>query len=140
MTRRVALMSLKPAFSVAVLDGRKRFEYRRARVTIRTGDVVLLYESAPTSLIVGVFRVGRVVIGDVDTLLALEPGCELSGGVATYLRGARTSSAIEVLGARRLGAPIALRSIGLVRPPQSYCFVPEEFYGRFCDHDDRSAT
>lgn len=120
---KAALFSMHPTYAAAAFDGTKCFEYRRCRVHVQTGDLIVVYETAPASCVTGSFRVGRVVHGD-DSLAQLERSSRLRKEIRNYLRGVRSATAIEICNASRLTSPHALTELeGVERPPQSYCFL-----------------
>lgn len=53
----VVLLSVRPRFAQALLDGSKTVEVRRRRARIGDGALCLLYESSPTCALVGALRV-----------------------------------------------------------------------------------
>jgi predicted transcriptional regulator len=119
------LMSIRPQFSTRIFSGEKRFELRRGHVRVTAGDVVWVYESAPTKAVVGAFSVGRVLFDDLDALWSTHGQ---SMGVTraeyrSYFHGREMGCAIEV-DQRVSFAPIALgvlrASLHGFRPPQSY--------------------
>jgi predicted transcriptional regulator len=57
------VFSIRPVYLALFFDGRKRFEFRTRRPSVESGDVVLLYETAPTSAIVATAVVGIVYDG-----------------------------------------------------------------------------
>jgi len=57
------VFSIRPVYLAMFFDGRKRFEFRTRRPSVASGDVVLLYETAPTSAIVATAVVGVVYDG-----------------------------------------------------------------------------
>lgn len=85
---------------------------------------MLVYETTPTSKVVGEFSVGRVITG-TPTEVAAYAEDDILEQVQTYLFGAKTSTAIEVLNPTRFASAISLRTLlpGL-RAPQSYTFLP----------------
>jgi predicted transcriptional regulator len=54
------VFSIRPVYLAMFFDGRKLFEFRTRRPSVVPGDIVLLYETAPTSAIVATAVVGTV--------------------------------------------------------------------------------
>jgi len=115
------LMSIKPRFSRAIFAGTKLWELRRVRARIETGDVVVVYETAPTSAIVGAFRVSEVLHGTPAEVGALVEINALSDReYDEYFASARQATAIGV------GVTVDLCSHEIPlhgHPPQSYRFL-----------------
>jgi predicted transcriptional regulator len=122
---RVALLSFRQPFAAALLDGRKRYEFRRGPAGFVPGDLLLVYETAPVSRVVGVARVGRVHHGSGPDLAGIEVHPDLSGLTAAYLGDAPDAVALQVDAVRRLTEPVPLAALGLDRPPRSYRWLPE---------------
>ncbi len=125
---RALLLSLRPRFAGALLDGTKTAELRRRRIAARPGALVILYASAPTMAIVGIGRLERTRVCDPEEawrehshqLGLLRPEFE------AYLAGAKSACVLELHLVRRLSRPIplaSLRSSHGFDPPQSYRFV-----------------
>lgn len=126
-SRRLVLISIQPAFAALLYSGRKRFEYRRARVRVQTHDVALLYETAPVGLITGRFEVGVVKYGQSD-LADGEDDLYVRGLVASYLSNAWFATAIEARRLERFVHPFPLSEVRVRRAPQSYMFLGKDVW------------
>lgn len=124
----LVLMSIKPGFGDAILDGRKRAELRRlVNGPIMPGDTIVLYLSSPRKAIEGFFRAGRVYIGRRSELMSIARGLGdlgLREGDWGYIDEDREGMMILVNEPRRCPRPITLEQlINLIRgfkPPLSY--------------------
>lgn len=135
MSRRCVLLSIKPTYAAWMYEGRKRFEYRRMKVSVRRGDTILMYESAPVSRLTGWFTAGQVIVDIPDKLQTLEADLVVRRAVAEYLNAARIGTAIEVTNPQKWHAPRVLTDVFPGRRPvQSYAFVEVEDDGLLCDH------
>lgn len=118
-------MSIRPEHSARIFSGEKRFELRRGRVLAKNGDLVWVYESAPTMALVGAFVVRRVLFEDLDVLWQRHGrwfGISRQA-YAAYFRDRELGCAIEVAEASRVESIslVALRRhVAGFRPPQSY--------------------
>jgi predicted transcriptional regulator len=65
---RVLVMSIKPRYADRIFAGEKTVELRRTRPRVESGDVVLVYASAPTKALVGAFAIGGVISEEVSCL------------------------------------------------------------------------
>lgn len=114
------LMSIRPVYADAILDGRKTFELRRRRPSFARGTRVLVYSSAPHQKLQGTFEVGRVLADEPDALwneVGDYAGIERDAFDA-YFEGCARAYAIEVENPKRI-KPARLS----IRPPQSYLFL-----------------
>jgi predicted transcriptional regulator len=127
---RTALLSVRPRFATALIDGTKTVEIRRRRARLRHGEVCLLYASSPTRAIVGAIRVAGVDTAPPHTLWRrwghrtglTRPEFD------SYLNGRAEGCAILVDATLALEQAIPLSELRRRRPsfsvPQSYRFLP----------------
>lgn len=127
-SRRLALLSIHPEYANAILDGRKRVEFRRGRLADDI-EIVLVYATKPVGEIVGFFEV-EAVVEDAPHLLWRRfrecAGIDASAYKA-YFSNAKKGFGISIRQAVRLDRPKSLRSIdeNLVAP-QSFRYLPME--------------
>src|SRR5262245_39004709 len=62
------LLSVKPRFAEAILDGEKKFEFRRAVFRDPGVERVVLYASSPVQRVIGEFEVESIVAMDPESL------------------------------------------------------------------------
>ena len=55
------LMSIKPTYADAILEGKKTVELRRKRPSFGPGTTVLVYSSSPRQTLEGTFESGEVI-------------------------------------------------------------------------------
>jgi predicted transcriptional regulator len=121
----VALLSIKPHYANAILDGRKKVEFRKRRFGKAVSHVII-YATAPIMQIVGWFKVGPLHELSPDRLWRRFSSV---GGISrddfsAYYSGVSSGVAIAVAGAHRLREPLALARISSSPPPQSYSYLP----------------
>jgi predicted transcriptional regulator len=126
--RRALLLSLRPRFATAILDGSKTVELRRTRIAALPGTLLVLYASSPIMAVVGtailldrhtaspstIWRTHRVALG-------LE-----RGEFFEYLAGADQATAITIGNPQALPDPFTLawlRDHAGFQPPQSYRYI-----------------
>ncbi len=122
----ILLLSIKPRFAEAILDGTKTVELRRVQPSVHAGTIVLLYASSPQRELVGTFRVAGL---EVDSISAIWDRYGSECGVSEaefidYFAGANQAVAILVDSPVRLSSPQSLeilrdRMVGF-HPPQSF--------------------
>ncbi|ACU74355.1 conserved hypothetical protein [Catenulispora acidiphila DSM 44928] len=128
MTDRVLLLSLRPRFAEAILEGSKTVELRRRPIAAGAGTRVVLYSSAPTMAIVGTARLRTVDVAAPETAwkrhrarLGLTKE-EFDG----YLDGADQAYLLHLTAICELDEPLHLyhlRESGVFQPPQSFRYV-----------------
>jgi predicted transcriptional regulator len=122
---RVALLSVKPRFAEAILDGDKTVELRKQRFGADV-SLVLIYATSPVARIVGWFEVGNIDAAKPATLWRKYR--EATGISAAefkgYYGGAEVGYAITVDRAARLDEPIPLIHVGIASAPQNFRYLP----------------
>jgi predicted transcriptional regulator len=120
------LLSIKPKFANAILDGEKTFELRRK--IFRDGAVtrIVLYASSPVQRVVGEFQIKSVLEeepGELWKLTAGRTGVERNF-FDEYFGAREIGYAVEVSSPKRYDNPKPLQEYcGLSRPPQSFCYL-----------------
>lgn len=124
----MVLISIRPCFAQAILDGTKTVELRRQRLLAAPGSLALLYSSSPVKAIVGTARIDRI---EQSSPLGLWMRVGDSAGVTraqydAYFEGSPRAVALHLCEVRRLEppAPLAeLRSTIGVEPAQSFRYL-----------------
>ncbi|WP_420639631.1 ASCH domain-containing protein [Candidatus Poriferisocius sp.] len=120
----VALLSVHSEFAQAILHGTKTVELRR-RPPKREVSHVVLYETAPTSAIVGWARVQSV---ETRSPTSIWTTWGVSAGVTRdrfrrYFSGTSEATAIVLGVTRRLEVPMPLALLGLHAAPQNFIYL-----------------
>lgn len=120
------LLSIKPRFANAILDGNKSFEFRRSIFRNREVERVVIYASSPVQRVIGEFL--------IEDILSMRPAdlwevTSSGSGVEReyfddYFAGRDRGYALKVSQPRRYREPLELRShFAISRPPQSFCYL-----------------
>lgn len=127
---RAVLLSVRPRFADALLDGTKTVEMRRRAVRLCAGAICLLYASAPTRALTGALAVADVEHGTPDELWDRHGGrtALTRDEYDEYLHGRPTASALLIATVIAFHTPVPLdelrrRSNKTFVAPQSYRFV-----------------
>lgn len=120
------LLSIKPKYVRAILDGTKKYEFRKQIFRDRSRETIFIYASSPTKKIVACFRPGEIVEGHPDYLW--EQFWNVSGideeAFFEYFAGRDNGYAIRIDELERFGTPIDPHEIfDRFVPPQSFCYV-----------------
>jgi len=121
----VALLSVKPHYANAILNGKKKVEFRKRKFG-RAVSHVVIYATAPIMRIVGWFKVGLLHELSPENLWRK---FSTVGGISrddfrAYYSGVSSGVAIDVTAAQPLRKPLALTRISSSPPPQSYSYLP----------------
>lgn len=125
---RPLLLSLRPRFAHAILDGTKTVELRRTRVSALPGTLLVLYASSPVMAVVGVATMADRDIASPPTIWRrYRDRLGLSRTeFFEYFSGAEHATALSITAPRTLPEPLTLnrlRTHSAFRPPQSYRFI-----------------
>jgi predicted transcriptional regulator len=125
---RALVLSLRPRFAKAILDGSKTAELRRQRVGAPPGTRVILYASSPAMAVVGTARISAVESLTPD--MAWRHYRHRLGLLRTefddYLAGSSVACILSMQGVQSLDAPLPLKQLHHTvrfRPPQSYRYL-----------------
>lgn len=121
------LLSVRPRFARAILDGTKTVELRRRWVRAAPGTPVIIYASTPTMAVVGTARLGQVVVSEPNAAWQRHhPALGLERGEFDQYLGGRMACLLMLEDVASLASPLPLRRLredGPFRPPQSYRYV-----------------
>lgn len=120
------LLSIKPEYAEKILDGEKRYEFRKAIPKAAGVKTVVIYATMPVGKVVGEF--------EIDGILSEHPRDLWSqtrdfAGITkqffnAYFSGRARGHALKVKKARRYSQPKPLSDViahGV--PPQSFCYL-----------------
>jgi predicted transcriptional regulator len=117
-------LSIRPNFASAILNGEKRFEFRRKKFA-HSVKVVLVYATIPVRQVVAEFEVRSVISSRLDSLWRQTrnfAGIEKKVFLE-YFRGVQIGHAIEIGKVKRYKEPYCpIEKLG-IRPPQSFVYV-----------------
>ena len=122
--RTCALLSIRPPYAEAIFRGEKRFEFRRA-IFRKDVDVVVVYTTSPTSLVVGEFDVTEIISESVEELWRRT---SRYAGINqevffSYFEGRGIGHAISIGNIRKYKKPLELADTFGIRAPQSFVYI-----------------
>lgn len=120
------LLSIKPEYAEKILDGRKRFEFRKAMPKAEGVKTVVIYATMPVGKVVGEFEIDECISSRPSELWAKTS--EFSGiskaFFNSYFKGRETAHAFKVKSAIRYDSPLSLMElIGTTAAPQSFRYL-----------------
>lgn len=122
------LLSIKPEYAEKILQGTKRFEFRKSIFKNRDVKTVVIYATMPVGKVVGEFDFEEV-LSDSPSVIWSET--KKYSGISesffnSYFLGRKTAHAIKVAAVRRYRNPMALSSFCPgSSAPQSYRYLKE---------------
>lgn len=133
MERRRAVFAVRPPLARALISGNKRVEFRRARPSLKPGDIIYVYATSPVQAIIGRFMCGEIIAASPSQLWR-DYGrmSELTRRhFFDYFDGRLTGYAIKVRGPTAWPSPVTLENLRTVmpgfHPPRSYILLPDDF-------------
>lgn len=125
---RALLLSVRPRYAHAILDGTKTAEIRRQRPAVHPGTLVIIYATKPVGALVGTARISNISCGNPADMWEQH---HRSTGVTraeydAYLSGTETAHLLFLRRVQRLEPLLTLeqiRSATTFQPPQSYRYL-----------------
>ena len=120
------MLSIKPKFVQAIFEGTKKYEFR-TREPQKKVEEIIIYETAPTSKVVGSFKVKAVHVGMPQEISKLTRGFTGLTGKEywEYYRSKDKAVAFEIGELVRFDKPKSLSDYGVKAAPQSYVYLRE---------------
>lgn len=120
------IMSIRPTFCKLILDGQKRYEYRKRVFNRSDVDKVYIYASKPISKVVGYFTIAAMIEDSPRNLW--KTTCKGSGITKkffdAYFRGCDMAHAIEIDEVVKFDTPIDPKEvIKDFTPPQNFTYT-----------------
>lgn len=132
-----ALISIRPEYVARIINGEKRYEYRK-RTFKQPVKRVFIYSSAPQKRIVGYFAWEGAIAGAVDLVWAQTrryAGIDEKAYNA-YFGNTECAYAIKLNFLHLFEEPVDPWCFQGFRPPQSYCYLGDrerELYEKLCN-------
>lgn len=123
------ILSIKPEYANKILDGSKKFEFRKVSFSSSQVESVLIYATKPVGKVVGEFEVETV---HVDAPQKIWNKTKKYAGIKKsffdeYYKDRSVAVAIAVGKVQRYEEPIDLRSLGAeLTAPQSFRYLPND--------------
>jgi predicted transcriptional regulator len=119
------ILSIKPEFAEKIFNGTKKFEFRRRIYKNEKVKSVIVYASAPISMVIGEFAIETVHFDDLNSLW--DSTSEFAGISEAFYReyfsGKNFGYAIEVKEVKKYREPVGIRESYGIAPPQSFAYV-----------------
>ncbi len=129
------LLSVKPKYAEKILEGGKKYEFRRSIFRRNDVEKVYIYSSSPVSKIIAVFEIERIL---KDSPKEIWKQCQKYAGISkkdffAYFKNSEVAFAIEIGGVDSFHEPIDPFIIENFKPPQSFYYVPTNFLQNLWD-------
>ncbi|PAA97738.1 ASCH domain-containing protein [Serratia fonticola] len=120
------LLSIKPEYAEKILNGSKKFEFRKGIFKNENITTVVIYATMPVGKLVGEFQVDSVLSGHPDNVWQKT---KKHAGITKeffdmYYEGREKAFAIKIGSVEKFASPLPLSSLGVdITPPQSYRYL-----------------
>lgn len=118
------LLSIKPAYVKKILEGKKKYEYRKFHC--KEGiDTIVIYSTAPEKKVVGEVSLLDIIVGDVDYVWRIT---RPEGGITQkafkeYYKNKEKATVYKLGDVLMYDEPKTLSDFGLRYAPQSFAYV-----------------
>lgn len=124
------LLSIKPKFAESIINGRKKYEFRKNAFSKRNIGRVYIYSTTPIKKIVGIFRISKIIEDKPSTLwhqLKDEAGIS-EEEFFDYFKNREVGFAFEIVKVEKFETPVDPKNVlpNFV-PPQSFCYLKSSF-------------
>jgi predicted transcriptional regulator len=123
------LLAIKPEFAERILDGSKKFEFRKTIFKSENIKVVLIYASSPVQKVVGEFEIEKVIVSEPEILWRKTK--KYSGITKEYFDSYFTDKekgfAIKIKNLKKYRKPKCLKAdYNISSPPQSFLYLSKQ--------------
>ena len=130
MSERQVIISIKPAFCKLIFSGQKKWEYRKAIFQEQGVKKIIVYATAPISLVVGEFETGLILKASPSEIWEkTKDGAGISREFFNdYFAGKDFARAIEIKNAKAYENGIKLYDgYGISQAPQNFAYADKQF-------------
>jgi len=128
------LLSVKPKYAEKIVEGKKKYEFRRAIFKRQDVEKVYIYSSSPVSRIIAVFEIERILRDSPEAIWGI---CHEFAGISredffAYFENSSVAYAIEIGDVESFAEPIdPYYVIEDFAPPQSFYYLEMDFIHDF---------
>ena len=125
------LISIKPEYAEKILNGEKRYEYRR-KTPVSEVKKMVIYATAPVSAVVGEAEIKGVLLLNASELWARtkeHAGIDMKTFYRYFDFRRYNAKAFQLGTVIRYEKPKSLEDYDFKRPPQSWAYIKEERCG-----------
>ena len=124
------LLSVKPEYVEKILEGKKKYEFRRSIFKRNDIEKVYVYSSSPIRKIIASFKIEKILKDSPEKIWTL---CQKYGGISKkdffdYFKNSEQAFAIEIGSVDSFKEHIdPFKVIENFKPPQSFYYLPFAF-------------
>lgn len=118
------ILSIRPEYAAKILDGSKRYEFRR-HLWKKDVESIVIYSTSPESMVVGEAKIRGIIA--LPPLELWRETREFAGisyrGFRRYFRGVDMAYAVALFDPVTYRIPRSIKETGMARPPQSFAYT-----------------
>ncbi len=120
------LLSIKPRYVEAIIDGRKKYEFRKNKFSKKDINCAYIYSTSPVKKIIGIFKIADIIEGSPR---ALWDQLKDDAGISEdeffdYFRNKEMGFALEIKKVEIFEYPLDPKIVfPNFTPPQSFCYI-----------------
>jgi len=124
------LLSVNPKYVAKIVDGEKKYEFRKRIFKRKDIEHIYIYSTSPVSKIIGIITIKGILEGSTEEIWK---NCSLYSGMTEeeyfcYFKGKEKAFAIEIKDVKVFTEPVDPYIIfDRFIPPQSFCYLNEDF-------------
>ncbi len=124
------LLSVKPEYANKIVEGNKKYEFRRSILKRNDIEKVYIYSTSPIRKIIAVFEIEQILKDSPERIWKL---CQKYGGISkedffAYFKNSDSAYAIKICNVVSFQEPIdPYNIIEDFKPPQSFYYLPLDF-------------
>lgn len=122
------LLSIKPEYAEKILQGHKKFEFRRTIFKFPEVTKVVIYASSPVQKIIGEFEVEQILtlrLGELWKKTKQDSGIDKEF-YDSYFAGKEIGHAIKVKKVKRYSNYLDLEDLQIKQAPQSFIYLDSQ--------------
>jgi len=130
------LLSIKPKYTSKIIEGSKKYEFRKSIFKNKSVDSVYIYSSHPVKKIIGKFTIADILEDHPDNLwdTVKDKSGLIESEFFNYFKGKSKGFAIEIDEFTQFKNPIDPKlHYENFTPPQSFCYINNEIE-EFCEY------
>ncbi|MDX1939036.1 MAG: hypothetical protein SFU99_00710 [Saprospiraceae bacterium] len=122
------LLSIKPEFAFKIFEGKKKYEFRKVIFKRMGITKVVVYASAPVSMVIGEFEIADIIHDEIERLWQ---ETNRYAGIDEayfyqYFAERETGYAIKIREATLYENELCIKEYFGIAPPQSFAYVNSE--------------
>jgi type I restriction enzyme S subunit len=125
------LLSVKPEYAEKILEGKKKYEFRRSIFKRNDIDTIFIYSSSPIRKIIASFEIEKILNDSPESIWKL---CQKYGSIPkedffAYFKNSDSAYAIKICNVVIFQEAIdPYNIIEDFKPPQSFYYLPLDFF------------